>query len=304
VEQFNAKEPISRFLNDISSLAFEDNYIKLFEKRFIALQYGQELFNGFRIRTSASFENRKALFNTTNYTTFNRDTKAYTSNNPIAPSDFETAPFENHNIIKFKLDGSIRFGQKYLSYPGSKFNITNLKYPKLNFSYEKGLGATNSNYNFDHFNVKLTQNISLENKGRFSYNLLGGTFFGNSELAFMDYKHLNGNQTHVHLEGDYLSRFKNLGYYDLSSSENYMEYHIELDFSGYILGKIPLLNALNYNLIIGVHGFTTKYKIPYQEFSLGLNNIGWGKYRFLRIDYVRSYQSGFVNDGVLFGISL
>lgn len=304
VEQFNAQEPISRFLNDISSLAFEDNYIKLFEKRFIALQYGQELFNGFRIRTSASFENRLALFNTTNYTTFNRDTKAYTSNNPIASSEFETAPFENHNIIKFKLDGNIRFGQKYLSYPGSKFNLTNPKYPKLNFSYEKGLGATNSDYNFDHFNIKLTQNISLENKGRFSYNLLGGTFFGNSELAFMDYKHLNGNQTHVNLEGDYLSRFKNLGYYDLSSSENYMEYHIEHDFSGYILGKIPLLNALNYNLIIGVHGFTTKDKIPYREFSLGLNNIGWGKYRFLRIDYVRSYQSGFVNDGVLFGISL
>ena len=62
--------------------------------------------------------------------------------------------------------------------------------------------------------------------------------------------------------------------------------------------------ALNYNLIVGAHGFTTKDKTPYQEFSLGLNNIGWGKYRFLRIDYVRSYQSGFINDGVLFGISL
>ena len=69
-------------------------------------------------------------------------TKSYTSNNPLAPDNFETAPFENHNILKFKLDGTIRFGQKYLSYPGSKFNITNPKYPKLNFSFEKGLGAT------------------------------------------------------------------------------------------------------------------------------------------------------------------
>jgi hypothetical protein len=304
VEQFNAQEPISNLINDISSLFFENNYIKLFEKRFISFQYGQELFNGFRIRTSASFENRRVLFNTANYTTLNRDNKIYTSNNPLAPDNFETAPFENHNIIKLKLDGTIRFGQKYLSYPGSKFNITNPKYPKLNFSFEKGLGATISDYNFDHLSIKLTQNVSLENKGNFSYNILGGTFFGNSELAFMDSKHLNGNQTHVNLEDNYLSSFKNLGYYDLSSSENYFEYHLEHDFSGYILGKIPLLNKLNYNLIVGLHGFSTKNQKPYQEYSIGVNNIGWGKYRFLRIDYVRSYQSGFINDGVLFGISL
>jgi len=304
VEQFNDQTPISSLINDVSSLFFENNYIKLFEKRFITFQYGQELFNGFRIRTSASFENRRALFNSTDYTTLNRDNKSYTSNNPLAPDNFETAPFENHNILKFKLDGTIRFGQKYLSYPGSKFNITNPKYPKLNLSFEKGLGATNTDYNFDHLSLKLTQNMSLENKGRLSYNLQGGTFFGDSNNAFMDYKHLNGNQTHINLDSDYLSSFKNLGYYDLSSSENYFEYHLEHDFSGYILGKIPLINKLNYNLIVGVHGFSTKNKKPYQEFSLGVNNIGWGKYRFLRVDYVRSYQSGFVNDGVLFGISL
>jgi hypothetical protein len=120
----------------------------------------------------------------------------------------------------------------------------------------------------------------------------------------MDFKHVNGNQTHVNMNGNYLSCFKNLGYYDLSTPENYFEYHLEHDFNGYILGKIPLLNSLNYNLIIGAHSFSTKQQKPYQEYSLGINNIGWGKYRFLRIDYVRSYQSGFINDGVLFGISL
>ena len=82
-----------------------------------------------------------------------------------------------------------------------------------------------------------------------------------------------------------------------------MEYHLEHDFKGYILGKIPLINKLNYNLIVGVHGFSAKDQKPYQEFSLGINNIGWKKYRFLRVDYVRSYHSEFVNDGVLFGIS-
>ena len=303
VKQFNDQEPISNLINSLSSLLFEDNYMKLFENRFIEARYGQELFNGFRVGTSISFENRRALFNSSDYTTLNQDDKSYTSNNPKDALNFVSAPFENHNLLKFKFDGAIRFGQKYLSYPGNKYNLNTPKYPKLNFSFEKGMGATNSDYNYDHLSVNLSQNFSLENKGDFSYNISGGTFFENSKLAFMDSKHFNGNQTHVNLSGNYLTSFKNVAYYDFSTSENYLEYHVEHDFNGYILGKIPLINKLNYNLIVGVHGFSTKFQNPYQEMSIGINNIGWKKYRFLRVDYVRSYQSGFVNDGVLFGIS-
>jgi len=303
VQQFNEQEPISSLINEGSSLFFKDNYMKLFEKRFVKINYGQELFNGFRFGTALSYENRRGLLNSTDYTFINHDDKSYTSNNPLDPLNFDSAPFENHNILKFKFRGAIRFGQKYHSYPGSKFNLSSPKYPKLNFSYEKGFGATNSNYNYDHLSVNLSQNFSLENKGNFSYNLFGGTFFGASSVAFMDTKHINGNQTHISLDDRYLSSFKNVGYYDFSTSENYVEYHLEHDFKGYILGKIPLINTLNYNLILGVHGFSSQDQKPYQEFSLGVNNIGWKKYRFLRVDYVRSYHSGFVNDGVLFGIS-
>ena len=119
----------------------------------------------------------------------------------------------------------------------------------------------------------------------------------------MDAKHINGNQTHVTLDDGYLSSFKNVGYYDFSTSENYVEYHLEHNFNGFILGKIPLINKLNYNLIVGLQGFATKDQKPYKEFSLGIDNIGWGRFRLLRIDYVRSYKSKFVNDAFLFGVS-
>ena len=303
VQQFNAQEPISNLINELSSLLFEENYMKLFENRFVKLNYEQELFNGFRLYTALSYENRRGLFNNTDYTFIDKADKFYTSNNPLAPLNFESAPFENHNIVKFEFKGAIRFGQKFLSYPESKFNITSPKYPKINFSFEKGFGATKTNYNYDHLSVNISQNFSLENKGNFSYNLFGGTFFGAESVAFMDAKHIIGNQTHINLNDTYLSSFKNVGYYDFSTSENYLEYHFEHDFKGYLLGKIPLINKLNYNLILGVHGFTSNNQKPYNEFSVGVNNIGWKKYRFLRVDYVRSYHSGFVNDGVLFGIS-
>ena len=107
VKQYNNQDPISNLINSLSSLLFEDNYIKLFENRFIETRYGQELFNGFRIGTSISFENRRALFNSTDYATLNQDDKSYTTNNPKDALNFVSAPFENHNLLKFKFDGAI-----------------------------------------------------------------------------------------------------------------------------------------------------------------------------------------------------
>ena len=302
VNQFNSKEPISELVNSISTLYFEESYMKLYESRFVKTYYSQELFNGFSFDSSISYEDRSALYNLNKYSANQNEGFNFTSNNPLDPLNYNTAPFENHTIVKLKINGNIRFGQKYLSYPGSKINIPNTKYPKFGFSFEKGISPDKPNYNFDHLSLNLNQRITLENKGNLRYFAVAGTFFNNPKLAFIDFKHFNGNQTHVNLNSDYLRTFKNLAYYDFSSSKNYIEYHLEHNFNGFILGKIPLINKLNYNLILGFHGFSSKDQKPYKELSFGIDNIGWGKYRFLRIDYARSYQPEFINDAFLFGI--
>ena len=55
--------------------------------------------------------------------------------------------------------------------------------------------------------------------------------------------------------------------------------------------------------MVGFHQLHRENLRPYQEFSIGLENIGWGNFRFLRVDYIRAYQSGFKEDGILFGIT-
>ena len=162
VEQFNPANPISPIENSIASLFFEENYMKLYERRFVQLNYSEELFNGFNLYSNISYENRTALFNTTDQAFYPRADQEYLSNNPINPISTD-APFEDHNIVKFNLSAQINFGQKYLSYPDSKFNIRSEKYPTLVLSYEKGLGATNSDYNFDlianHYHVFLLNHL-------------------------------------------------------------------------------------------------------------------------------------------------
>ena len=81
-----------------------------------------------------------------------------------------------------------------------------------------------------------------------------------------------------------------------------MEGHLEHDFKGWILGKIPGVNTLNFNLVVGAHLLATQERKPYSEFSIGIDNLGFGKYRLLRVDYVRSNFNGAQRGTFVFGL--
>lgn len=302
-EQFNSSVPISPLVNGVSSLFFESNFMKLYDKSFLQLSYSEEIANGFRLYGNMSYERRKALFNTSDQVFFDKNDKVYTSNNPLDPEAFGVAPFDTHNIVKLNVAAQFNFGQNYLSYPRTKVNLTNDKYPTLTIGYEQGLGATNSNYNFQQIKARLYQSFDISNKGRFSYNMRGGKLFNAENIAFMDFQHFNGNQTRLSTNGSYTDVFNNLEYYRLSTNNSYFESHIEHNFNGYLLNKIPLINKLGFSTVIGIHNLSTSDHKPYQEFSVGLDKIGWGKFRFLRVDYVRSYQGGYLNDVIIFGLN-
>ena len=301
-KQFSEAQPISPLLNSVSSLFFENNFMKIYDRSFVQVGYTQEVSNGISVYSTLDYERRKALINSTDQVIFNDKNDIYSSNDPRHPLTFGIPAFDTHNLLKFNINASFNFGQEYLSYPDSKINIPNSKYPTLYLGYEKGLAASDNKYNFDQLKARLTQSFNIGNKGDFKYNLKGGTFINADDIGFMDYYHPNGNQTHVGTSSNYLNVFNNLPYYTLSTNTSYLEMHAEHDFKGYLLSRVPLLNKLNYNIVLGAHAFATENKKPYQEFSIGIDNIGFKKFRFLRVDYVRSYQNGYQGDAIVFGL--
>ncbi|MBR9913984.1 MAG: carboxypeptidase-like regulatory domain-containing protein [Algicola sp.] len=300
-QQFNGSEPISKSFNTGFSLFSEQNFMKIYENSYVLASYSNELFNGFRINTSLSYQRRKALFNTTDQAWYPKADREYTSNNPLDETAYGIAPFATHNIMKLNLSAQINFAQNYLSHPDGKINVQSSKYPTLRIGYEKGFSSSVDGYDFDQIKFRLSQGLNVSSMGRFNYNLKAGKFFGGDDIAFVDYQHFNGNQTNFG-QGTYLDVFNNLPYYALSTNDAYLEMHAEHDFNGFILGRVPLLKKLNFNLVLGAHALATPNTNPYQEYSVGLDNIGWGKFRFLRLDYVRSYLSGFQSDAIIFGL--
>ena len=300
INQFNERNPISKFYNTIYSLFLKENYLKIYEKSFSKISYSQEILNGLYISGSLEYASRKPLFNTSNFVVFGRDIP-FQSNNPIDPTNF-TAPFNTHNIASLNIGTSIVFDQKYVSYPNRKINFENSRYPSLSIRYRKNFGSNVSEYNSDVLISNIRQNISIGNLGEFNYNIRSGIFFEKKDIAFMDYLHANGNQLKL-APSNRNSSFGLLNYYKFSTNDKYAEVHLEHNFKGRLLRNIPLLNTLNFHVVANAKGLFTGGRKPYSEFSLGLDNIGIGKWRFLRIDYVKSNFNGKKGDGFLFGIS-
>ncbi|AUC21435.1 hypothetical protein BTO15_04620 [Polaribacter sejongensis] len=298
--QFNGRNPLMKLNNTVSSLMRRLNYLRIYEKEFAKINYSEEIVNGIYLATSFEYANRKPLFNTTDYSFAKQDKNGgYKPNNPSDVIDV----FEEHKIATLNVGATFVFGQKYLSYPDRKENIDNEKYPSLNVNYTKRFGASNSELNSDVFTANLTQDINAGNYGEFSYNVRGGVFLKKKDIAFMDFLQANGNQLLFPLDRE-LSSFGLLEYYKFYTNDKYAEAHIQHDFKGAILGKIPLLNKLNLHLVGGAKTLVMADKKPYTEYSIGLDNIGFGKWRFLRVDYVRSFHGGIKNEGLLLRLSM
>lgn len=301
VNQFNSSNPISNVVNTTSSLLFKNNFMKLYEKNFIAANFSREIINGLNLNVNLEYSERKPLWNTTDQSIVKTD-DIYSSNNPSLPYDYITPAFEKHNLVKGTILAKIQFGQHYWTRPDGKFNIGNDDYPTLWLGYEKGFSASDKKYEYDLLSARVTHEIAVGNKGNLKFNIKGGKFFNAENISFVDYKHFNGNQTHITGGDGYTNLFNNLPYYSASTNDSFLEFHTEHNDKGYLMNKIPLLNKLQSQLVLGFHNLAIPNRTPYQEFSIGLDNLGYGKFRLFRIDYVRSYQNGYRGDAVIFGL--
>jgi Family of unknown function (DUF5686) len=219
----------------------------------------------------------------------------------LALKDNVNPVIEKHNLIKITLTAQINFGQKYFSRPDGKFNLRNEKYPTLIATFQKGLGGTNKKYNFEKLGAQVLYNLKLGTKGIIYSNLKTGKFLSAKNISFVDYKHFDGNESNLAAVNQYTDTYNVLPYYTASTNDSYVEFHSEYDDKGFFSNKIPLLNKLKVNMILGYHNLAVPKRSPYHEFSIGLDNLGFGKYKVFRLDYFRAYQQGFQQDALLFG---
>lgn len=301
VQQFNSKNPIKPIINSVMTLFLKNNYMKLYEKNFIQVGFQQELVNGIYFYGNLEYAHRKPLFNRSNYSWSTRN-KEYTSNNPLDPQNQWSTVMQPHQIMIFDTEFRIRFGQKYIERPDAKFNYRNSDYPTLNISYRKGMLSSINDYDFEYLSIATFYDNTFGNKGTFGLNIKAGTFFGSESVSFADFRHFRDNQTRISTGQPNYDTFNIAPFYEFSTGDRFFELHTEHNFNGYIMNKIPLLRALKSELVIGYHLLKTPTMNHYEEYTIGLDRLGFGKFKFFRVDYIKAYENGNGRDGIVLGM--
>jgi len=304
VFQFNRENPISPTLNGLYSLLGRRNYMKLYEKSFLKLAFVREIFNGVRLFTDVEYARRSALVNQSDYSFGDRERRAFTANDPQDPLNFSPS-FVPHEALLWNLAFRIRIGQRYITYPQRRFLIGS-DWPDLWVIYRKGIPLGQAQVDFDQLVLRIEdRNIPTGVAGYLQFRVEGGYFLRTDSLFFMDFQHFNGNQTLFGNPDRYLNSFLLLPYYSNSTADYHVQAFLEHHFEGFILDKIPGIRKLGWKMVAGGGFLFTPEQRDYLELRVGIENIGWGLFRFIRVDgaFSRNTQGNW-DGGVVIGLTV
>jgi hypothetical protein len=295
VEQLSRAVSISPFTNSLYTLWNEENFLKIYEKSYGRIAYGQRLVNGVRFFSTLEYAQRTPLENTNDYKWRDIKGREFTSNAPILDNDLSTA-FSRHNALLWSVVFTFNFGQKYAVYPDIKF-ATETPYPTVRLNYRKGINALGSDVNYDFLMLNINDDLNFGLVGTSEWEFEAGKFLNNKQMTFVDYRHFTGNQTLFMRQN--LSSFHLLDYYRFSTDEHYIKGHYEHHLNGLIFNAIPLLKKLKLQEVIGANYLYTPVLGHYFEFGVGIEHI----LKVLRVDFITSYRTegSQVNTGLRFG---
>jgi len=270
----NDKGTISPFINSLSTLLLGNNYIKLYQSKFIMVGTTKEVTNGVLLNGQIEYDERHPLFNTTN--TFNKDSVYLTSNNPLDPNG-NTPLFPPYRALIVQGSATFTFDQEYKINPSGKYILPN-PYPRVRFNYRMGIPALGSDVNYEFVSVDVFQDrLNMGIYGYTGYFLSTGRFLNTRSLYYPDYNQFSGGQSFFFDAN--LGSFHFLNYYTYSTDKPYFEAHIEHNFTGYFFSKVPLLRKLNLQEIIG-GSYLHQGTLPdYKEVYVGI------KRTVIRLDY-------------------
>jgi hypothetical protein len=297
MRQYSGDDPVVPLFNTISSLFFQENYLKLYERTEATLNLKRNGGNGLSWGVSASMQSRNPVQNTTDFSWRSVEGQRFSDNHP---AELYAFPWEQHRAAV--ISGSVTYqpGYTYTDYPNRR-EPNGSRWPVFTASYTKGLpGIAESKTDYDRWRVSVADRVNMKLAGALSFRLATGGFLNDKYVSLPDLMHLRGNR--FIFSGPYLSTFQLAPYYRYSNTEKlYGEGHAEYEMRGLLTNKLPGLRQARWFLILGANCFYANQNFWYNEAYVSIDNLGTKKLRFLRVDLVQSWDPTGARD---FGVRL
>ena len=296
--QYNENNPIDPYFSAFLNLVNEKNFIRLYEKAYVGLDYSKKISGKVSIAAGLEWAERNTLFNTTTQVWFGNENRSYDSNIPI------------NEEIDLPVASQLKATTAYVSIttkPWLKYRIRNKQKtaiddssPTLNFTYKKGfkdLIDSEVDYDLIDFTFQHKFRMGVRNLINFKANL--GWFINNDQLGFVDFKHFDGNQT-ILITTDPVGSFRLLDYYQFSTADKYASLHAHYQFRKFLFTQIPEVWLVGIKENLFVNYLATPKSKNYMELGYSLDNI----LRVFRLEAAVSFRDGKYEDfGFLIGIA-
>lgn len=281
---FNGKTGIDPLLNAISSLYFKDNYMKLYDKNYINIWHNTDLANGLRLSASVEYANRKQLYNTNSWYISDPDDNEYTINIPEGVD-----PLLVQDNKSFSVEAKLEYTPRHRYYieKGVKRMTWYHNQPTFGLRYKQAIKHVfDSEADYSLLEASIRQEFETGFNDRLSYNVKAGTFLTRDNMHFSDFKHFNTSKPTVMLGGG-LNTFRLLDYYQHSTTEGYLEAHLQYESDRFLLKRLPILNnSLAIQERVFANYLTHENKKNYWEVGYGLSQI----FLFMDVEVVWSFD--------------
>jgi hypothetical protein len=283
VYQFNEQQPITPFGNLLYTLLWEQNFMKVYEKTFVNAEFRHQLSAKLTALTDIEWSERSPLENLSNFKSWiDVKDRVFESNTP-AIAEANNANFQQHNSVIWNVGLTIRPFAKTSKFNGREY-ISNYRNPIFRIKNRMGLSESNK---FHRLEAEYEQVFDLKKIGDLHLFLSGGGFI-DKPTYITDYKHFNGNQIFFRRD-ELFNSFRNLSYYQFSTTGNYFQAHAQQDFRTLLLSKINVLRLYGIKeSVFANYLHVANQKLNYVEVGYGISGIG----KFLGLEVVSNFMNG------------
>lgn len=271
-KDFNSYFPFNDFLNSISTLAFGDNYSKIFQEDYFSISHGTDIINGLYWGASFKYADRIQLRNKSDFNLFNNEGE-YTPNLPPNEDVLWNPSIISDNISSVFSTSLSYTPQQYFRMFGNIKSVVPSKYPTFKLNYRQGIdGLLESQADFKSLSFSINQSLSYRLIDQIQYHFEVGKFLDRQSVFFADYKSF-------HVEPFYLmsstntNSFKLLDYYTGNTNKQYFEGHFSVENDHLFLKYLPIFRDTGLKEKIEVNNLITEGNKTYTEFGYSLKQI-------------------------------
>ena len=299
VFQFNPDNPISPFLNSLTTLLFEQNFMKLYQKDFVNLSVSTSPFQQ-RLTLAGSIEyaqrSELANYKETIKPWIDWRNRTFTPNRPNNDEVVSTS-FPTHNALVLNLTASTRLGAtQYVVRNGRRIARRGDARrgddsPLLTVNYRKGMAdRTGGPLDYDFLQASISHSFETGIRSRLNYQLSAGAFLNDRKLYFPDFKHFAGNEFFFQ-QGDVVSSFRMLPYYQYSTGRRFAEAHVLAEFRKFLFTQLTLMRLTGLKENLFVHYLYTPASKNYTEVGYGLDGLIPQVLPFFRVEVISQWQN-------------